>query len=73
MRKNITLNAEEADIEAARLRASAERKTLNQVFRDWIHRYARPEGSVQAFRRLISELGYASSGRKFSREEMNAR
>ncbi len=73
MLKNITLNAEEADVDAARRRASIERTTLNQIFRDWLHRYARPEGSIQAFRKLVSELDYASSGRKFTRDEMNAR
>lgn len=73
MLKNITLNADDGDIEAARRRAAAERTTLNQVFRDWLHRYARPQGSVQALRNLVAEVGYASSGRKFNRDEMNAR
>jgi hypothetical protein len=73
MLKRITLKADESDIEGAHKRAAQERTTLNRVFRDWLHRYARPERSVQAFRNLISETGYASAGGNFTRDERNAR
>ena len=74
--KNITLSADEKLIEAAREEARRRRTTLNAAFREWLTRYA---GSRQAqkrlrdYRRLMESMKEASSGRRFSRDEMNAR
>jgi hypothetical protein len=73
MLKNITLSAEERLIKAARTRAQKERTTLNNLFRDWLVRYTGHEQASSEFRRLMRDLKHINSGRKFSREEMNAR
>jgi hypothetical protein len=42
--KNITLSAEAALIEQARLVAQAQHKTLNAAFREWLEQYAAQAG-----------------------------
>ena len=71
--KNITLSADEALIEQARLVARSEHKTLNGVFREWLQQYISREGSAQEFDALMKRLGYVNAGRRFSRDEMNER
>ena len=73
MLKNVTLSAEERLIEAARNRAQKERTTLNSLFRDWLARYAGQDRAPTEFRKLMRDLKHISAGKKFSREEMNAR
>ena len=73
MLKNVTLSAEERMIEAARNRAQRERTTLNNLFRDWLARYAGQNNAASEFRKLMRDLKHISVSRKFSREEMNAR
>ena len=73
MLKNITLSAEERLIKAARNRAQQERTTLNNLFRDWLARYAGQDNVSSEFRKLMRQLKHVNAGRKFSREEMNAR
>jgi hypothetical protein len=71
--KNITFSADESLIERARLRALHEKKTLNVAFREWLARYAGVATSPTEYRLLLRRLGHVRAGRKFSREEMNAR
>lgn len=74
--KNITLSADEELIEAAREEARRRKTTLNAEFREWLARYARSrQGSerVHEYRRLMASMGEVSSGRRFSRDELNAR
>jgi hypothetical protein len=73
MLKNITLSAEEKLIQAARHRAEQQRTTLNQLFRDWLVRYAAQDEASAKYRKLMKELKHVSAGKKFSREELNAR
>jgi hypothetical protein len=73
MTKNVTLSAEEQLIAQARRRAQLERKTLNSVFREWLAAYVGRGAAVEKYRRLSNELKHISAGRKFSRDEMNAR
>ena len=73
MTKNITLSAEESVIEEARKRAKDEHKSLNTVFRDWLFRYAHGRAHCTQYTALMKHLHYASSGRHFSRDEMNER
>ncbi len=75
--KNITLSADADLIEKARERATTAtaHTTLNAQFRIWLENYAqREQKSVRTFE-TIHELQASifSSGRKFSREEMNER
>lgn len=73
--KNITLSADDKLIEAARERARAEQTTLNEQFRGWLADYVRQEHQTESAMALIEELrGQArTGGRKFTRDEMNAR
>jgi len=71
MLKNITLTAEETLLRKARDMASAEHKTLNGLFREWIARYARQGVSTQEYRGLMKRFTHIRAGRGFSRDEMN--
>ena len=74
--RNITLSADEKLIDAAREKARRRRTTLNAEFRVWLGQYARSqqgERRVRDYRRLMDAMPEVSSGRRFSREEMNAR
>ena len=71
--KNITLSAEAEVIERARLRAAKEKRTLNAAFRDWLQRYAGTETGREEYAQLMRRLAHVRSGRKFTRDEMNAR
>ena len=73
--KNITLSADENLIEAARQRAASERTTLNEQFRRWLADYVgrrrQAKAAAATIRALRRELG--TGGRRFTRDEMNAR
>lgn len=73
--RNITLSADDELIEAARERARAEHTTLNEQFRRWLADYARRADRVAGARAAIDELRryVDTSGRKFTRDEMNER
>jgi len=73
--KNVTFTADETLIEAARRKAHAANRTLNDEFRAWLEDYvARDEQAARALALIDHVSQYASSGgRRFSREEMNAR
>jgi hypothetical protein len=72
--KNITLSAEEALIEGARRRAEAENTTLNNVFREWLARYAGPRQlSADDVRRVAMAASHFRVGRRFTRDERNER
>jgi hypothetical protein len=71
--RNITLSAEDKLISAARLRARQHRTTLNDAFRDWLHRYVGSDAAPNRYRRIAKQLKHVSAGRKFSRDEMNER
>jgi hypothetical protein len=71
--KNITLSAEEDLIEQARRVARAQRRTLNEAFREWLAQFAAGEADAQAFDALMKDLQHVNTGRRFSRDEMNER
>lgn len=73
--KNITLSADERLIEAARVRARAERTTLNERFRQWLADYAGREQQADAAMAVVEDLRsrIRTGGRRFSRDEMNER
>jgi hypothetical protein len=73
MLKNITLSADLSLIEKARRRAAGERKSLNDLFRQWISRYVGGQDKAQAHRRLLTRLTHVRAGRSFTRDEMNER
>lgn len=69
--KNITLSADEALIEQARLVAKSQRKTLNAAFREWLVEFTSRTGSEQEYDSLMGRLHHVKAGRHFSRDEMN--
>ena len=73
MLKNITLSADQPDIERAREVARSQNTTLNELFRDWLRGIARREVRAEDYRTLMARLRHVNSGRKFTREEMNER
>ncbi len=71
--KNITFSADESLIRKAREKAARENSSLNNRFREWLETYAALESPVSEYREVMKKLGYASPGRKFTREEMHER
>jgi hypothetical protein len=71
--KNVTLSAEDNDIELAREEARSQNTTLNALFRDWLKGIACGKARAQEYRALMDELRHVNAGRKFTREEMNER
>jgi hypothetical protein len=71
--KNITLSAEEALIEQARLVAQAQHKTLNAAFREWLAQYASQAGGGAAVDALMRRLKHVRSSGPYTRDEMNER
>ena len=77
----ITFEADSRLLEAARQTAAAESATLGDKFREWLQTYAQSrqhrESAAERRARIatwdaISKTA-GSGGRKFTREEMNAR
>lgn len=73
MLKNITFSAEEYLIKKARKQASAEKTTLNTLFRKWLERYSGKSNALTEYNKIMKNLHYVNSGGKFSRDEMNER
>jgi predicted transcriptional regulator len=71
--KNITLSADEDLIERARSIARAQRRTLNEVFREWLGQYTQSAGDAQSFDAMMRQLQHVDAGRHFSRNELNER
>jgi hypothetical protein len=71
--KNVTLSAEEALIEKARLVAKSQHKTLNAAFRDWLEQYAAQAGAGAAVDALMRRLRHVRSAGPYTRDEMNER
>ena len=73
--KNVTLSAEEGLIQNARHLAEAQKTTLNQMFRDWLAGLSRKQehSHREEVEAIFRRLDHVNAGRKFSREEMNAR
>jgi hypothetical protein len=71
--KNITLSAEEALIEQARLVARAQHRTLNAAFREWLEQYAAQAGGGAAVNALMKRLRHVRSAGPYTRDQMNER
>jgi hypothetical protein len=71
--KNITLSADEDLIEQARSIARAQRRTLNEAFREWLAQFTQSAGDAQGFDALMNRLQHVDAGRRFSRDELNER
>ena len=73
VRRNITFNADKADIDLAREEAQSQNTTLHELFCDWLKGVAGRKRRAQEYRALMDELRHVDAGRKFTRDEMNER
>ncbi|MFP4113144.1 MAG: hypothetical protein ACOCY8_01090 [Spirochaetota bacterium] len=73
--KNITLSADERLIEAARKKARAANRTLNEEFRRWLEMYTGGDDRAAEAEAVMEQISAytGTGGRKFSRGEMNER
>ena len=73
MLKSITLSAEDLLIQKARDKARKEKKTLNALFREWLDGYIHNKTLENRYEQFMDRTGYVNPGKKFTREELNAR
>jgi len=73
MSSNVTLTAEEPLLLEARRKASAQDTSLNELFRGWLRDYVRDPDASASYDRLMERLDYVVVGRRFTRDELNAR
>ena len=73
--KNITLSADEKVIEAARKKARAANRTLNEEFRRWLEAYAAGDDRAAEADAVMEQISayVGTDGRRFARDEMNER
>jgi bacillopeptidase F (M6 metalloprotease family) len=73
MLTNITLSAEESLVRKSRKKAQIENTSLNKLFRQWLERYTKQNGSSSDYEQLMKKLSYTRVDRKFTRDELNER
>ncbi len=73
MVKNITLSADDMLIKRAREKAQRENTSLNKLFRSWVKKYVNRDNIDNEYDSLMENMADVNAGRKFSRDEMNAR
>jgi hypothetical protein len=73
MLKNITLSADEKLIELARKKAMNHNTTLNELFRKWLAAYSIDLDLGTDLDQFLIQTSYCSSGRSFTRDELNER
>ena len=72
--KQITLSADEALIEEARIAARYGNTTLDQAFQEWLVEYTRGMNRAREYDALMEQLkGRFSVDRHYTRDEMNER
>ncbi len=71
--ETIVLTAEKEVIEDARRAAEAENRTLDDVVRELLAKYAAGAERARRFDAVMRQMEYVNAGRKFTREEMNER
>ena len=60
-------------IKRAREKAQCENTSLNRLFRSWMRKYVNRDNIDNEYDRLMENMADVNAGRKFSRDEMNAR
>lgn len=73
MLKNITFSADEKSIDSAREKAINSRTTLNSLFNKWLSSYVKIGYVSNELDSFLNKISYVSSGRSFSRNELNER
>ncbi|OFW57016.1 MAG: hypothetical protein A2133_08500 [Actinobacteria bacterium RBG_16_64_13] len=73
MLKNITLSADDRLIARAREEAEQRGTTLNAEFRLWLAAFVEQERAAQGYQQFMTRMDYVRPGRRFTREQLNAR
>ncbi len=78
MHANVTLSVEGALLQEAKTKARRENMTLNDLFRHWLNRYINSstksiDSIAGEFDTFMERVKYATPGKHFTRDEMNAR
>lgn len=71
MLKNVTLKADEYLLSLARTKASQEKKSLSEIFQEWLDIYV--SNNEEDYYQLMERLSYAEAGKGFNRDELNER
>jgi len=71
--KNITFSADEDLIERARELARAQKRTLNDAFREWLVQFTQQAGKAEEFDALMERLRHVRMGGPYTRDELNER
>jgi hypothetical protein len=71
--KNVTLSADEDLIEKARATAKAQRRTLNDAFREWLRQFTASDGDAQSFDALMQRMKHVNAGGNYTRDQLNER
>lgn len=72
--KNITLSADDGLIERARDVARAQKRTLNDAFREWLVQFTQKSGKSEEYHALMNRLRRTvRSHGPYTRDEMNER
>jgi len=71
--KSITFRADERAIEKARLKASKLKRSLNDIFNDWLRTFSESESKDFDIDNYLKRFEYVKINRKISREEANER
>jgi hypothetical protein len=71
--KNITLSADEFLIQQARLRASSQNRSLNDLFREWLAHYVAQPHAAQKYSEIMAQLSHIQAAGPYTRDELNER
>ncbi|MCZ8155070.1 MAG: antitoxin [Leptospira sp.] len=71
--KSIRFRADERAIEKARLKASLQKRSLNDLFNDWLRAYSESEPKDFELDSYLKKFQYVKITRRISREEANER
>jgi len=71
--ETFVLTAEKETLEDARKAAETENRTLEEVVRELLAKYAAGVERGRRFDAVMEQMKYVNAGRKFTREEMNER
>jgi hypothetical protein len=72
--KNITLSADDELIEQARQLARAQKRTLNDAFREWLVQFTQQAGKAEEYDALMNRLRQTVRLHPpYTRDEMNER
>ena len=73
MLKKVTLSADKALIEQACHQAALCRRTLNDLFQEWLEQYVAQPQAADQYERLMEQLSHIQVGQHVDRDALNER